>query len=230
MNPLLFAQVDHYIQNLYPEEDHALINARQSIVNAGMPEHSISPTQGQFLLFMARLKQARHILEIGTLGGYSSIWLARALPQNGTLHTIELEADFAEVARKSFEVAQMESKVVQHVGPALDILSTLDNEALPRFDMVFIDADKPPYCDYLEWAIRLSKPGTLIIADNVIREGKVLNAPSNDPKVRGVQAFNQKLAADGRLTSTILQTVGIKEYDGMALAVVNKPEAQHLPL
>lgn len=220
MNAPLFEKVDRYITQLYEAEDEALQFTREAIIKAGMPEHSISPIQGHFLSFMAKLVNAKHILELGTLGGYSTIWLARAVGDSGCVTTIELEARFAEVAKTSIQRAGVADRVSQRTGKALDILPQLETEDTPPFDMVFIDADKPAYCDYLDWAVRLCRPGALIIADNVIREGKVLDNDSSDEKVLGVQAFNQKLAEDDRLTSTILQTIGIKEYDRMALALV----------
>jgi predicted O-methyltransferase YrrM len=188
---------------------------KEKIVNI-----SITASQGKFLQVLATLCNAKKILELGTLAGYSTIWLARALPDNGKLITIEFDSKHAEIAKKNIEKAGLLSKVEIRVGSALDILPKLEKEKQGPFDMIFIDADKPPYPEYFRWALRLARPGTLIVADNVVRNGDILNPNSNDDKVQGIQRFNQILAECDDVTAIILQTVGTKEYDGMALAVV----------
>jgi caffeoyl-CoA O-methyltransferase len=218
MNNKLFAQVDHYISNLLGQEDEALIAATNSLAEAGMPAISVSPNQGKFLQVLATLVGAKNILELGTLAGYSTIWMARALPTNGKLISLEYDPQHAAVAQKNIDRAGLTQQVEIRVGKALDILPDLQSEA--PFDMIFIDADKPPYAEYFQWALRLSRPGTLIVADNVIREGKVLSEAPADEMVAGAQRFNNMLGASEHVTATILQTVGSKEHDGMAIAVV----------
>lgn len=221
MKQQLFASVDKYISDLLAEEDDALKAVEQSIYDQGIPQISVSPNQGKFLQIMATLCGARNILEIGTLAGYSTIWMARALPEGGRMVTLEYDALHARVARENIERAGLAEKVEVRLGKAIDILPQLEQEGAGPFDMIFIDADKPPYPEYYEWALKLSRPGTLIIADNVIREGQVLDPNSPDEKVQGVQRLNEMLSKDSRVSATILQTVGIKEYDGMAIVVVN---------
>ena len=169
---------------------------------------------------LATLCSAQKILEVGTLAGYSTIWMARALPKDGRLVTIEFDALHASVAQENMQRAGLVDQVDIRIGKALDVLPQIEAEGIGPFDMIFIDADKPPYAEYFEWALKLSRPGTLIIADNVIREGQVLDPNSSDEKVKGVQRLNQLLATDTRVTATIFQTVGLKEHDGMAMAVV----------
>lgn len=222
MDDQIFKEVDKYINNLFAVEDEHLKEVVPSLKESNMPEASISPNQGKFLQILAKLCNAKRILEIGTFGGYSSIWLARTLPADGQLITIEFDTKHAEIARTNITKAGLQSQVEIRVGKALDILQQLENENTEPFDMIFIDADKPPYTEYLHWAIRLSKQGTVIVADNVIRNGKVLDKNSSDEAVQGVQRFNETLANCSDLTATIIQTIGIKEYDGMAIAVVNR--------
>lgn len=222
MNSEIFADVDHYIANLLAPQDEALLATIKSLDNAGMPQHSVSPNQGKMLYTLALLCNARNILEIGTLGGYSTIWLARALPDNGRLLSLEYNSRYGEVARQNVVKAGLESKVEIRVGKALDLLPHIKFESTVPFDLIFIDADKPPYTEYFQWAVKLARPGALIIADNVIREGKVLDTNSEDKKVLGVQRFNEMLATNSDVTATILQTIGIKGYDGMAIAVANR--------
>lgn len=218
MNNKLFEQVDQYISNLLGYEDEALIAATNSLAQAGMPAISISPNQGKFLQILALLANAKNILELGTLAGYSTIWMARALPPEGKLITLEYDPKHAAVAQQNIDRAGLTQQIDIRVGKALDILPDLQSEA--PFDMIFIDADKPPYAEYFQWAIRLSRPGTLIIADNVIREGKVLSEAPADEMVAGVQRFNNVLGASTDVTATIVQMVGMKDHDGMAIAVV----------
>lgn len=220
MNNQIFESVDHYISDLLAHEDEALIAATKSLNEAGMPAISVSPNQGKFLQLLALLCNAKNILELGTLAGYSTIWMARALPKDGRLITLESEPIHAEVAQKNIERAGLAAQVQVRTGKAIDVLPQLVNEGAGPFDMIFIDADKPPYSEYFQWALRLSRPGTLIVADNVIRDGKVLDENNSEPAVKGAQRFNTMLGANTAVTATILQMVGVKEYDGMALAIV----------
>lgn len=221
MDTALFESVDHYISNLFHDQDDCLKATEQSIIDSGIPQISISPNQGKFLHILAKLRNAKKILEIGTLGGYSTIWMARALPDDGTLTTLEVDQKHADVARQNFENCGLSAKINIRLGKAIDILPQLEKEGAGPFDMIFIDADKPPYTEYFQWALKLSKAGTLIIADNVIREGKVLLDESPDEMVAGVKRFNDFLAQCLDVTATIFQTVGTKEHDGMAIAIVN---------
>jgi caffeoyl-CoA O-methyltransferase len=222
INNEIFEAVDHYIDGLLVTEDNALVATKQSLADAGMPEISVSPNQGKFLHILALLCNAKKILEVGTLAGYSTIWMARALPKDGKLITIELDPKHAAVAKKNIERAGLSDRIEVRIGKAIEILEKMDADKEGPFDMIFIDADKPPYTEYFQFALRMSRPGTLIVADNVIRDGKVLDANHTDEMVKGAQRFNRSLAANKDVTATIIQTVGVKEYDGMALAVVNK--------
>jgi caffeoyl-CoA O-methyltransferase len=221
MNQAFFESVDQYISGLLGAEDEALKATTASIEKENIPPISISANQGKFLHVLAKLCNAKKILEIGTLAGYSTIWMARALPKNGRLVTLEFDQHHADVAKKNIARAGLDSIVEVRVGKAIELLPQIKKEGIGPFDMIFIDADKPPYTEYFEWALKLSRPGTLIVADNVIREGKVLDAQSDDPMVGGAQRFNKALAANSAVTATIIQTVGSKEHDGMAIAVVN---------
>ncbi len=221
MDDKLFMQVDEYISNLLAPVDDVLGHAERTTHAAGMPMINISPVQGKFLQVLAKMCSAKKILELGTLGGYSTIWLARSVPEDGKVITIEYNRDYAEVARRNFEFAQLHNKIDIRVGKALDVLPELEKEQLAPFDLIFIDADKPPYQEYFQWAIKLARPGSIIVADNVIREGAVLDEHSADDKVQGVRRLNQWLSGNKAVTATILQNVGIKEYDGMVVAVVN---------
>jgi caffeoyl-CoA O-methyltransferase len=221
MNNSVFSEVDHYISNLFAREDDALMSISSSIEKASLPQQSISPNQGKFLQTLALLCKAKKILEIGTFAGYSTLWLARALPDEGKLISLEFDSRHKAIAEKNIAYAGLDSKVEIRLGNALELLPILEQEGIAPFDMIFIDADKPAYAMYLEWAVRLARSGTLIVADNVIRDGKVLDEHSADEKVKGVQKFNAAMAKNFNLTGTILQMVGVKEHDGMAIAVVN---------
>jgi len=216
----LFGQVDDYIRGLVGAEDEAMKAAAHSVVDHGIPPIAVSANQGKFLHVLALAVGARKILEIGTLAGYSTIWMARALPENGQMISLEFDPKHADVARKNIERAGLTSKVEIRVGKAIDTLPALEKEKAGPFDMIFIDADKPPYKEYYEWAIRLSRPGTLIIADNVIREGKVLDPKSTDDMVQGARRFNDAMAHNPATVGTIIQNVGSKMHDGMAIMVV----------
>jgi caffeoyl-CoA O-methyltransferase len=221
INHELFGKVDTYISDLVGHEDEVLKATVKSIEDSGIPQISVSANQGKFLQVMARVCGAKKILEIGTLAGYSTIWMARALPQNGKLITLEFDPKHAAVAKKNIHHAGLDSKVEIRVGKAIELLPILVSEKAGPFDMIFIDADKPPYAAYFEWALKLSRSGTLIIADNVIREGKVMETNHQDEMVTGAKRFNDALAANHSVTATIIQTVGAKDHDGMAIAVVN---------
>lgn len=224
MNKELFTKVDNYISKLLAPEDQILSDTILSLDTHGLPQHSVSANQGKFLQVLMLACNAKNVLELGTLGGYSSIWLARALPKDGKLITIESNDKHAIVAKKNIEKAGLSHQVDLKVGKALDILCQMLNEEIEPFDLIFIDADKPPYVEYFNLALQLSRPGTIIICDNVIREGEVLDENCQDEKVLGVQRFNKMLSINSKVTATILQMVGVKEYDGMAIAVVNGSE------
>lgn len=216
----LFGKVDDYIQELVGNEDEVLKAAARSVEEHGIPPIAVSANQGKFLHVMALAVRAKKILEIGTLAGYSTIWMARALPRDGRLISLEFDPKHADVARKNIERAGLADRVEVRVGKAIDLLPVLEREKAGPFDMIFIDADKPPYKEYYEWAIKLSRPGTLIIADNVIREGKVLDPKSDDDMVQGARRFNQAISENPATVGTIVQNVGAKVHDGMALLVV----------
>jgi caffeoyl-CoA O-methyltransferase len=215
-----YAQVDEHLEGLFGPPDAVLTQAQRRAEDAGIPSISVSPAIGRFLHVLALTRGARRILEIGTLAGYSTIWLARALPADGHLVTLEYEPVHAEVARANLASAGLSDQVEVRVGRATDLLAELTTEGADPFDLVFIDADKPPYTEYLDASLALSRPGTLIVADNVVRGGKVAMGPSDDPAVTGVQRFSEALAAHPAVTACFVQQVGVKGYDGMALAVV----------
>ena len=215
-----FVAVDRYVEDLLALDDPVLSAALERSHAAGLPAINVSPSLGRFLHVLALTRGARRILEVGTLGGYSTIWLARALPADGRLVTLELQPRHAEVARANLQHAGLADRVEVRTGPALDLLAELTAEGAGPFDLVFIDADKPPYTEYFQAALRLSTPGTLIVADNVVRGGKVALGPSDDEAVTGIQRFNAALAAERRVVAAIVQQVGVKGHDGMALAVV----------
>jgi caffeoyl-CoA O-methyltransferase len=213
--------VDEYITGLFPS-DPALEMVLQATRAAGMPQINVSPVQGRLLHVLALTCGARMILEIGTLAGYSAIWMARALPADGKLITLESDPKHAEVAQANIARAGLADRIEVRLGVALDVLPQLVAEGKGPFDLIFIDADKTNLTTYFEWAVRLARPGSLIITDNVIRHGEVLDESSVDASLQGVRRFNQALAADRRVTATIVQMVGSKGYDGMALAVVRE--------
>jgi predicted O-methyltransferase YrrM len=217
-----WAAVDEYVAELLFPPDEALEMALADSAAAGLPDIAISPAYGRLLTLLAQSHGARSILEIGTLGGYSAICLARALPPRGRLITLEFNPIHAEVARANVARAGLADRVEVRVGRAADSLAQLAAGGEGPFDLIFIDADKPGYVEYLHWSLRLSQPGTLIIADNVVREGRVVDAGDEDPNVQGVRQFNEALAAEPRLSATILQTVGGKGHDGLAIALVGE--------
>jgi predicted O-methyltransferase YrrM len=214
--------VDRYITDLLVPPDPVLDAALQASAAAGLPPYQVSPNEGKLLHLLARLRGARSILEIGTLAGYSTIWLARALPADGRLITLEADPRHAKVAHANIARAGLAAVVELRLGRALDTLPQLAAEGRGPFDLIFIDADKESNPDYFAWALKLSRRGSLIIADNVVRNGAVLNAACTDPSVQGIRRFNQLLASEPRLSAIAIQTVGSKGYDGFALALVTK--------
>lgn len=216
-----WSAVDRYIASRLVGPDAALDEALRANAAAGLPAIDVTPAQGKFLHLMARSIGARKILEIGTLGGYSTIWLARALSDGGRLVTLELEPRHAEVAAANIARAGLGHAVDLRVGAALDILPRLESEGAGPFDLSFIDADKANNANYFAWALRLSRPGSLIIVDNVVRGGALADAASSDPHVQSARAFFDALAAEPRVSATALQTVGVKGWDGFVIAIVN---------
>ena len=219
MSEELWAEVESYIDNLLIPSDPVLEAAIAASEAAGLPQIAVTPSQGKLLYLLARMQKARRILEIGTLAGYSTIWMARALPDNGSLVTLEVDRNHCEVARANIARADLSSLVDLREGPALDSLPELAAEGLDPFDMAFIDADKENSEAYFRWAMRLSRPGALFVIDNVIREGEVADAASADPRVQGIRKLNEAMAAEPRITATTMQTVGSKGYDGFTLAI-----------
>jgi len=215
-----WVEVDRYIVDLFVPSDPALDAALAASAAAGLPAHNVSPNQGKLLQLLAQIRGARNILEIGTLGGYSTIWLARALPADGRIITLEANATYAEVARANFARAGLSGVVELRLGQALDTLPRLVSEDHGRFDLIFIDADKPNNPEYIAWALKLSRRGSVIVGDNVVRNGAVIDRASTDPSVQGIRQFNQLLAAEPRVSATTIQTVGSKGYDGFTLALV----------
>ncbi|MFF8590329.1 O-methyltransferase [Streptomyces sp. NPDC015220] len=216
----LWNDVDAYFTSLLSPEDEALRAAQRDSDAAGLPPINVTANQGKLLQLLARLQGARTVLEIGTLGGYSTIWLARALPADGRLITLEYDAHHADVARRNIAHAGLDRIAEVRVGPALESLPKLADENPPPFDLVFIDADKVNNPHYVEWSLRLTRTGSLIILDNVVRGGKVTDASSTDPSVRGTRTALELIAEHPRLEGTAIQTVGTKGYDGFALARV----------
>jgi predicted O-methyltransferase YrrM len=215
-----WTEVDHYIEELLLPEDPALEAALRASADAGLPAIGVSPPQGKMLELLARVRGARSILELGTLGGYSTIWLARGLPADGRLVTLELNPAHAEVARANIARAGLEHLIEQRIGPAIETLPQLVAEGAGPFDLIFIDADKGSYPDYLPWTLELSAPGTLIVADNLVRGGAVLDPASADSSSVGSRRFTELLGAQAGVSATLIQTVGSKGWDGFALALV----------
>jgi predicted O-methyltransferase YrrM len=220
MNQQLWTAVDEYFNSALIPTDPALEGALALSDAEGLPSIAVAPNQGRLLNLIARVHGARRILEVGTLGGYSAIWLARALPEGGRLITLELDPHHAEVARANLQTAGLGDRVQVRVGPAADSLAALAGEGPEPFDLVFIDADKPSNADYLQWALKLSRPGTVIVVDNVVRGGAVIEAHSSDAGVQGVRRLVDVIAAEPRLTATAVQTTGTKGYDGLLVALV----------
>ncbi|MER5598055.1 O-methyltransferase [Streptomyces sp. NPDC002265] len=221
----LWDDVDFYFSTHLAPDDEALQAAVRDSEAAGLPHIAVTPPQGKLLQLLARIQGARTILEIGTLGGYSTIWLARALPADGRLISLEYSARHAEIACRNIARAGLERIVEVRVGPALESLPKLADENPAPFDIVFIDADKANNANYVEWAMRLTRAGSLIIVDNVVRGGRVIDSESSEPDIEGTRAAIELMSAHPRLSATAIQTVGSKGYDGFALArVLEQPE------
>ncbi|MFJ3764909.1 O-methyltransferase [Streptomyces sp. NPDC090082] len=218
-NPRWNAVDDYFTDTIAPGDD-ALTAALAASTAAGLPEIAVAPNQGKLLHLLAATQGARNILEIGTLGGYSTIWLARALPADGRLTTLEYDPAHADVARANIARAGLDKIVEVRTGAALDTLPVLETEGAGPFDLVFIDADKANNPHYVTWALKLSRPGSLIIVDNVVREGRVATEQPGDAAVTGTRAMFDLIAAEPRLDATAIQTVGTKGYDGLLLARV----------
>lgn len=217
-----WAEVDGYIVEALVGRDAPLEAALAASSDAGLPAINVAPNQGKFLHLLARIQGARNILEIGTLGGYSTIWLARALPEGGRLVTLEAEPKHAEIARANIARAGLAERVEVKLGRALDTLPLLAADGALRFDFVFIDADKANIPHYFDWALKLTRKGGVIVVDNVVRRGAVIDAQSDDPNIIGVRKLNERLAHDTRVSATTVQTVGSKGYDGFTLALVTE--------
>jgi predicted O-methyltransferase YrrM len=215
-----WAAVDRYVNDLFIVTDPNLDAVLGASMAAGLPAIHVSAPQGRLLQLLARMQGAREILEVGTLGGYSTIWLARALPTGGRLITLEIDPRCAEVARANFARVGLTAVVELRLGPAHESLAQVASENRGPFDLIFIDADKERTPEYFTWALKLSRQGSVIIVDNVVRNGAIIDAASDDPRVQGVRRFNEQLAAETRVSATVIQTVGSKGYDGFALALV----------
>jgi len=220
MTQEIWTTVDNYVSEMLVPPDKALDQALEASADSGLPAIAVAPNQGKFLMLLAHSIKARNILEIGTLGGYSTIWLARALPKGGRVVTLEAVARHAEVARANFKRAGLADVIDLRLGKALDTLPRLAAEKPDPFDFIFIDADKENIPEYFTWSLKLARPGSMIIVDNVIRDGEVVNARSKDPSVKGVRRFNEMLKSETRVSATSIQTVGVKGYDGFTLALV----------
>jgi predicted O-methyltransferase YrrM len=216
-----WSDVDKYLVSLLVPADPTLALALTNSDEAGLPKINVAPNQGKLLMLLAKMAGAVRVLEVGTLGGYSTIWLARSLPSNGTLISLELEPHHANVARENLKGAGVETLVEIRVGQANDSLRQMIEDEIEPFDFIFIDADKEGYPEYLDLSLRLCRVGTVIVADNVIRDGEVTNIESTDPRVLGVRTFLERAASESRLDGTAVQTVGSKGYDGFALFVVS---------
>lgn len=222
VNQELWTHVDQYIETQLVESDSALDAALKASSEAGLPAIQVSPAQGKMLQLLARAIGARRILELGTLGAYSTIWMARALSPGGRLVTLEADPKHASVARGNIARAGLEGVVEIRLGLALESLQQLADQGAGPFDLIFIDADKGGYPEYFKWAVKLSRPGTVIIADNVVRKGAVVDTGNADPNIQGIRRFNEAVKAEPRVSATAIQTVGNKGYDGFALIFVLK--------
>jgi len=220
MTQEVWEAVDKYFDKMLIPHDSTLDDALAAAAAAKLPAIQVSSVQGKLLQLLARIMGARNILEIGTLGGYSTIWMARALPEGGRIITLEADPKHAEVARKNFARAGVESKVELRLGKALDTLPKVAADGLSPFDMFFIDANKSNMPEYFEWSLKLARTGSVIIADNVVREGAVLDAKSKDDDIQGIRRFLEMVGKEKRVSGTALQTVSTKNYDGFALVLV----------
>jgi caffeoyl-CoA O-methyltransferase len=219
MNPDLRVRIEKYIESLFVPPDPVLTQNVNEAEAAGLPAIQVSPNQGKLLYLLVKMCGASRVLEIGTLGGYSTTCLARALPGGGTLTSLELDQKHADVARKNVDRAGVGARVTIHVGPAEQTLQRLIDQQAPAFDLIFIDADKPGYPRYLDLSLRLARPGTVVLADNLIRDGDVIEEGAGDESARAARVFNAQLAADSRLESIIIPVLG-KKVDGMSISIV----------
>ena len=224
MDQATWTAVDEYLIEKLIGIDASLEAALLANAEAQLPAFDVAPNQGKLLNLLVRMCSAKRVLEIGTLGGYSTIWLARAVPAYGVVVTLEAESKHADVAARNLKQANLDRKVDIRLGPALNTLEQLASEGGPPFDFIFIDADKPNNPAYLEWSLKLSRPGTVIVGDNVIRDGAIVDPNNGDARVRGVRKFFDDISGDRRLTATAVQTVGSKGYDGFTLALVEQRE------
>jgi predicted O-methyltransferase YrrM len=213
----LWSRVDDYLDGLYAARDAVLEHVLRSSEEAGLPPIQVSATHGKHLALMAQIVGARRILELGTLAGYSAIWMARTLPADGKLITLEYDPKHAEVARANFVKAGLDKLIEVRVGPALDTLPKLVTEGAGPFDLIFLDATKEEYAEYFDWSLGLSRSGTVIIADNVVRDGEVANAAAESKMAQGARRFHARVASEPRVSATAIQTVGNKGYDGFSL-------------
>ena len=219
MEPALRIGIEQYIESLFIAPDPVMAQGLADANAAGLPQIQVSPNQGQLLYLLTKMCGASRVLEIGTLGGYSTTWLARALPDGGKVTSLELDQKHADVARRNVDRAGVGARVTIHVGPAEQTLQRLIDQRVPAFDLIFIDADKPGYPRYLDLSLQLSRPGTVILADNLIRDGAVMDAVPEEENARAARAFNAILAADARLESIIIPVLG-KKVDGMSISIV----------
>jgi predicted O-methyltransferase YrrM len=220
MDQGIFSAVDQFIGETIVEEDEALRATVEAAEAAGLPAIQVSPPQGKLLQLLVRLVGAKRVVEFGTLGGYSAILMARALPEDGRLISLEANADYAEVARKSIDAAGVGERVEIRVGPALEALPGLEEEGAGPFDLVFIDADKVNTPNYFAWALERTRPGGLIIADNVVRDGSLADAGDPDDATKAQRRLHEMLSGDSRVSATTIQTVGVKGYDGFLIGLV----------
>jgi predicted O-methyltransferase YrrM len=216
----LWADVDRYFGELLAPEDHALSASMEANRASGLPSIDVPALLGKFLELMIRLSGARRVLEIGTLGAYSTIWMARALPAGGQVVTLEIDPHHADIARANLKAAGVQDRVEVRVGPASESLRAMHERGEEAFGVVFIDADKKSMPEYLEWSLKLARPGSVIVADNVVRDGKVLDAASADPDVQGVRRMTEMMASNPRVCATAIPTAGARGYDGFAVALV----------
>lgn len=225
MDQEIWSDVDNYYEELIVRPDPRFNKIIEASLKAGLPSINITSSLGKLLELLVRFQGASRVLEIGTLGGYSTAWLAHGLPPGGKVITLEKKPEYAAVARRNLSQFEFSSSIDIQVGDAMNTLRTLYKERKGPFDLIFLDANKTEYCDYLDWSIKLSRPGTMIIADNVVRRGNIINENSEDLSVRGIRDFNLKVSGNPRLRATVIQTVSPKGYDGFYLIYVD-PESQ----
>jgi predicted O-methyltransferase YrrM len=218
----IWSDVENYYDQLLVKPESEFANILAASKEAGLPSIHVNAGQGKLLELLVRFVRASRVLEVGTLGGYSTAWLAKSLPRDGYLLSLEIDPTYAEFARKHLARFSFSSRVEIKVGDAVQSMRELHASNAAPFDLIFLDADKAQYGQYLEWAIKLSRTGTMAIADNVVRKGEVVNEDSEDPTIQGVRKFNAMIAADPRLQATVVQTVGSKGYDGFCVIYVEK--------